>query len=96
MSSDIDIIQRLALASAHGVRQKALVEELLKGPAYMVPNHWGMGIGKARCDPMSWRSLKKRLQQNGFVINQETYAEAQKQGRNRKIEMKFQVNFYSP
>jgi hypothetical protein len=88
-----DVIHRLALACAHGIRQKALVEELLNGTAYVIPDKWGMRVGKAQVDPKSYQSLCKRLVANGFKITRETYAN--KTGKYPKIEMKFEMNFSS-
>lgn len=89
-----DVISRLALACAHGTRQKALVGELLQGTAYIVPTFWGFSIGGAEVGSESWRNLKKRLKQNGFVVSQET--SANKTGKYRKVTMKFEVDFTSP
>lgn len=88
-----DIISRLAKACAHGKCQLALVEELLEGPAYIQQDYWGFKAGKAGVGSESFRSLRKRLKDNGFVVSVETYKAA---GRNpRKIEMKFEINFSS-
>ena len=89
-----DVIHRLAKACAHGSAQLVLVEELLKGPAYIGRDYWGFKAGKANVGSESFRSLKKRLTANGFVVKVETFREAG--DKPRKIEMKFEVNFSSP
>jgi len=88
-----DIVVRLAKACAHGKAQLALVEELLEGPSYITPDFWGFRIGKAKVGYESWKSLKKRLTSNGFVIDQESFAK--KTGQYRKVSMKFEINFTS-
>lgn len=88
-----DVIVRLAKACAHGKCQLALVEELLVGPAYINQDYFGFKLGKAKVGYQSWKSLKKRLTHNGFIIKQQTFKEAGNQPR--KIEMKFEINFTS-
>lgn len=88
-----DIVVRLAKACAHGVRQAELVDELLSGPTYIKQDYFGFRIGTAKVGYESWKSLKKRLMKNGFVIHQETFAN--KTGPERKIVMKFEINFTS-
>lgn len=89
-----DIIHRLAKACAHGPRQAELVDELLAGTAMIIRDHWGSKVGKAGVGYESWKSLKKRLKANGFIVTQETWA--QKPNGDRKIEMRFEMNFSSP
>lgn len=89
-----DIIHRLALACAHGKCQKALVEELLEGPAYIQRDYWGFKAGKAGVGGESFRSLRKRLKANGFIVTVQTFKDAG--DKPRKIEMKFEMNFSSP
>lgn len=88
-----DIIHRLAKACAHGKCQLALVEELLEGPAYTNQDYWGMKAGKAGVGYQSFKSLRKRLKENGFIVSVQTFKEAGH--KPRKIEMKFEVNFSS-
>jgi hypothetical protein len=88
-----NIVLQLARACAHGVRQKQLVEELINGPVYIVQTHWGYGLGKANVDYQSWKNLKKRLTQNGFIISQESFKD--KTGINRAVRMKYEVDFSS-
>jgi hypothetical protein len=92
-----DVVARLARACARGERQLAFVNELLADDAYVrqVPlPYWfagrqatGIAYGHSRMGSDSWRSLKKRLIANGFIIK---YHEWQKDNT-RKIELKFSV-----
>ena len=88
-----DVIVRLAKACAHGKCQLALVEELLKGPAYINQDYWGMKAGNAGVGYQSFKSLRKRLKENGFIVSVQTFKEAR--NKPRKIEMKFEINFTS-
>jgi hypothetical protein len=88
-----DIIARLAKACAHGKCQLALVEELLEGPAYINRDYWGFKAGKAGVGGESFRSLKKRLKENGFIVTVQTWKDAG--DKPRRIEMKFVVDFTS-
>jgi hypothetical protein len=89
-----DIIVRLAKACAHGKCQLALVEELLEGPAYIGRDYWGFKAGKAGVGGESFRSLRKRLKANGFIVSVQTWKDAG--DKPRRIDMKFQVDFSSP
>lgn len=89
-----DIIHRLAKACAHGPRQAELVDELLSGKVLIVQDYWGMKIGKAHVGYESWKSLKKRLMKNGFVVEQQSFKDAN--GKPREVRMRFEVDFSSP
>lgn len=88
-----DIVARLAKACAHGKCQLALVEELLEGPAYIQQDYWGFKAGKAGVGSESFRSLKKRLKENGFTVSVQTWKDAG--NKPRRIDMKFEINFTS-
>lgn len=88
-----NIVLQLARACAHGNRQKALVEELINGPAYIERNYWGYALGQAQVNYESWKNLKKRLSHNGFVITQESFKD--KKGIKRAVHMKYEINFSS-
>ena len=70
-----DILARLARACAHGTRQLEFVNELLVDQAYSRTQYhpWAHGgyytlYGDAKMQSSSFRSLKKRLVENGFMV----------------------------
>lgn len=83
-----DIIDRLARACAHGIRQKEVVNELLMGPVriakYPIPGdfpNYAIRYGEAQVAASSFQNLRRRLAANGFFFVRS------KDGT--KIEMKF-------
>ena len=96
--SESDVIARLARACARGERQLAFVNELLADEAYVrlvpIPIYFGGGrqaegasFGNSRMGGESWRSLKKRLIANGFIIKTDEW----QKDKTRQIHMRFSV-----
>lgn len=71
-----DLINRLARACAHGIRQKELVNELLVGPVkverFLVPGGAFPGYshryGEAQVGAKSFQNMRRRLAANGFFF----------------------------
>jgi len=95
--SESDVIARLARACARGERQLAFVNELLADEAYVklvpIPVYWGgrhqaegTSYGNSGMGGESWRSLRKRLISNGFIIKGDPW-----KGKSRQIHMRFSV-----
>lgn len=86
---DRDLIVRLARACAHGTRQMGFVNELLAGASYVEIDHFDhVNYGDSRLSGNSWRSLKKRLVANGFIVTMGTW---DKGVHHRTVEMRFSV-----
>lgn len=96
--SERDLIVRLARACAHGIRQKSFINELLIDEGFVA---WDMPrapfcggypptyYGTSRLTGSSWKSLKKRLTEVGFIV---TYGpEPKKMYDPRKIQLRFSV-----
>lgn len=87
--SESDIVARLARACAHGTRQMGFVNELLAGPSYAEFNSFDhVSYGDSGLGAKSWRSTKKRLASNGFIV---TLTPWDYTSRRRVVEMRFSV-----
>lgn len=85
--SDRDLVVRLARACAHGTRQMGFVNELLAGAGYVeLDSFSNVNYGDSRLGGNSWRSLKKRLIANGFIVTMTPWDRDR-----RTVEMRFSV-----
>ena len=83
-----DMTARLARACARGTRQLGFVNELLAGEGYLKDDPWGYAtLGDSRLGRNSWKSLRTRLIENGFIIK---FDDTAKRGK-RAVELRFSV-----
>lgn len=72
--SNQDLVNRLARSCAWGSRQLMFVNELIAGKGFrrvVIPpgcREGYMEYGNSKMGTKSWKSLKKRLAQNGFYL----------------------------
>lgn len=79
----MNIVRRLATSQARGDRQLSFINELLSGNPIIYsfydipgkPNGRTVHYGISQLSHASWRNLKKRLIQVGFVINENREAQ---------------------
>lgn len=94
MSSQEEMVRRLARACARGHRQMGFVNELLAGQGYREFDTYDhLLYGDTKMAHNSWNSLKTRLINNGFIIRQGSQPPAtrfdRKSPKRQVIEMRF-------